>query len=853
MKNLYYLILFLFGIVNAQIVNIPDAEFKDRLLTGGGIDENLEYIDIDANNDGEIQYSEAQMVYMLNVGADQISDMTGIEAFTNLIDLQCYENNINTLDLTALVNLKSLSCRDNRLSSLNVSGLVNLESLSCSNNYLSSLNLEGLENLEYLSCNNNLLQSLNLSDSPNLKSLGANDNELTSLQIDGLLNLEYLGVSDSNLQSLNLSSFNQLKRVYCGNNNLSYLNVSGLSLLETLDISGNPSLGGNIQFQNLPNLAYFYVQNIGATHLDVSHLGSLKTLYCGYNEGFVSLNVNGLTELDNLYIRKNNLTELDLSTNTKLRKLNCIDSFSLRDLDLSNNYYLDELDISEFSHRSELTYLNIKNGSNFLLVEDIFLKPDNCYICVDENDGYYSYEGTFTTTYCSYDPGGTNNIITGTLRFDNDNDGSCEAESNHISSYIKLNISDGIDQGHTFANSSGTYNFYTQDGTYTITPEINENPELFNINPESADITFIQVDGSVQTQNFCITPNGNHPDVEIMVFPLEPARPGFESSYKIVYRNKGNQTVSGDINFEYDDSRMDLILSNPIADSQSTGSLTYNFSGLNPFETKEIILSFEINAPTDTPAVNIGDILPFTTQINIPDDENPGDNTYDFNQEVVGSFDPNDITCIEGKSVDAAMIGEELHYKIRFENTGNYPAERVVVAMPINTEEYDVSSFQLLNTSHNVHARVVNNTAEFFFEQIDLAPNEEGDILFSIKSLDSLEVGDSVMSYADIYFDYNYPITTNEEITTYEILGTEEVGTNVSLNLYPNPVKDSYTLKSDAKIKTIELYDSSGRLLKVSMVNDFETKQDMSAQPKGIYILKVYTEKGVNAQKIVKQ
>src|SRR5690606_6326743 len=118
------------------------------------------------------------------------------------------------------------------------------------------------------------------------------------------------------------------------------------------------------------------------------------------------------------------------------------------------------------------------------------------------------------------------------------------------------------------------------------------------------------------------------------------------------------------------------------------GLLSYNFSDLNPFETQTIYLNFDINAPTDTPPVNIGDILPFSSEINIAEDEIPNDNIFELNQEVIGSYDPNDIICLQGESVSPEMIGEELHYRIRFENTGNYPAERIVVAMPVNPEDY---------------------------------------------------------------------------------------------------------------------------------------------------------------------
>lgn len=59
----------------AQIVNIPDANFKTALLAIGGLD---------ANSDEEIQCSETlTLTGTLNVSNKSISNLTGIEAFTN--------------------------------------------------------------------------------------------------------------------------------------------------------------------------------------------------------------------------------------------------------------------------------------------------------------------------------------------------------------------------------------------------------------------------------------------------------------------------------------------------------------------------------------------------------------------------------------------------------------------------------------------------------------------------------------------------------------------------------------------------------------------------------------------------
>ncbi len=77
MKTLLPLItILLFALfVNAQVVNIPDANFKAALVDD---------LSINTNGDGEIQVSEALATTNINVRDSHITDLSGIEAFTNL-------------------------------------------------------------------------------------------------------------------------------------------------------------------------------------------------------------------------------------------------------------------------------------------------------------------------------------------------------------------------------------------------------------------------------------------------------------------------------------------------------------------------------------------------------------------------------------------------------------------------------------------------------------------------------------------------------------------------------------------------------------------------------------------------
>lgn len=202
------------GILNAQVVNIPDTNFKNKLLQANSsntIAQNLSgsYFKIDSNNDGQIQSSEAQQVSYLDVKNSNISSLTGINNFTSLVTLNCKLNRLTSLDVRGISNLGVLYCDNNTLSSLLVSGLSNLVYLYCQNNLnLTTINLTGLNKLILLECFVNKITTLDFSETPKLQTLSCNNNSLSSLNISGLQYLSTLNCSNNQLTSFNLKNGN---------------------------------------------------------------------------------------------------------------------------------------------------------------------------------------------------------------------------------------------------------------------------------------------------------------------------------------------------------------------------------------------------------------------------------------------------------------------------------------------------------------------------------------------------------------------------------------------------------------------------------------------------------------------
>lgn len=203
--------------------HFPDANF-------------LKYVEkiIDTDHSGTLSQEErnATVIYVLGMG---IKDLTGIEFFPELENLDCSENQLTQLDVSKNPKLERLVCYENKLTSLDVSGNTSLTELHCYTNQLTSLNLGENANLDILNCVVNRLTSLDLSGNANLTRLACSSNLLTSLDVSNNPNLILLDCERNLLTSLNVSKNTELDTLDCSGNKLSLeLSDSGRFDLSTL-------------------------------------------------------------------------------------------------------------------------------------------------------------------------------------------------------------------------------------------------------------------------------------------------------------------------------------------------------------------------------------------------------------------------------------------------------------------------------------------------------------------------------------------------------------------------------------------------------------------------------------------
>lgn len=391
----------------AQIVNIPDANFKAYLVSNPAIN---------TNGDNEIQVSEASaFTGEINVSNKGISLLWGIEYFTEITGLNCSLNSIQQLDLSNNKKLITLNCSgitldqygnneypNGQIETLNLTQNTNLKTLICSGNRLTNLDISKNIKLEYLDCSYNrsynynngyeeiYIRNLDISKNTNLRYLDVHNNQISTLDLSKNIELEFLNCNYNKLSNLNLSYNYKLKNLQCENyywidgaSLISSLNLTNNINLETLNCSGNNlttlniAQNSNLKYldcsnNKLVNINIFY--NTKLLHLDCgsNEISSLNLIYspqleyvnCSYNK-LTSINLSQNINLKHFGCHGNQLSQLDVTANTKLEGLYCTNN-NLTELDVSKNILL-KLD-GLYCYGNKLTKLDVSHNPNLVQV-----------------------------------------------------------------------------------------------------------------------------------------------------------------------------------------------------------------------------------------------------------------------------------------------------------------------------------------------------------------------------------------------------------------------------------------------------------------------------------------------------
>jgi uncharacterized repeat protein (TIGR01451 family) len=236
---------------------------------------------------------------------------------------------------------------------------------------------------------------------------------------------------------------------------------------------------------------------------------------------------------------------------------------------------------------------------------------------------------------------------------------------------------------------------------------------------------------------------------------------------------------------------------------------------------------------------------------------------------VTGSYDPNDKRGFpNGISIEHFIAkNQDLEYIIRFQNTGTDTAFTVVVRDTLD-ENFNIFTVTPSVSSHPYSFRMYGpRVLEWTFANIllpDSTTNEplsNGFLTFTVKQNPNLAEGTLLKNNADIYFDFNEPIITNE--TTHKIsyhintlASLEKLKTQKSnLKLYPNPTNSVITidLNNFSKSVNYKIYTLSGKLLQEKR-NSYGQKisVDVKNLENGLYFIEIEYDTKIEVLNFVK-
>ena len=163
---------------------IPDENFETA-LRALGLDDSI-------INDGVVPTDKINSITYLDVHSKKITDLTGIEDFEMLKELNCSRNKLISIDVSKNTKLTDLNCGTNKLKSINLSKNINLVRLGIRRNKITNIDISKNIRLTILDIDSNQLTSLDTSNNTELLALICTNNRLTSLDISNKVDFKVL-------------------------------------------------------------------------------------------------------------------------------------------------------------------------------------------------------------------------------------------------------------------------------------------------------------------------------------------------------------------------------------------------------------------------------------------------------------------------------------------------------------------------------------------------------------------------------------------------------------------------------------------------------------------------------------
>lgn len=448
--------------------------------------------------------------------------------------------------------------------------------------------------------------------------------------------------------------------------------------------------------------------------------------------------------------------------------------------------------------------------------------------------------------------------VTGVVFFDSNDDGVKQANEPFVPraalSISPLNIktySADVDGRFSFyaTGTSASINVLAENGLLESQESVNVNLTTYSVN----DLVYVPVYASCNNVDLKVNLGGT------------AIRKGYTTNlFRLVVSNQGRTTASN-YTAELILPSLLSIASPTIAPTQQISYVENNtnftkyiwsLSNLKSFESH--VVSMFVNTAN---SVQIGNEFNIKAQLMMSgSDCSPTDNTMEQRYMIYGAIDPNDILVSpKGYGDEGYILADQvLNYTIRFENIGNFPAQKVEI-VDILPLALDINTFKLVSSSFkDVSVAIEGNKLHFVFDDIYLpttamnAEASQGYVTFSIQPKVGLPFDTKIVNSASIQFDSYLPLITNSVLNTIQSKDKELQLIDVSM--YPNPAHDvvyislkhkngnDYTKKLVSKASIITL---QGNVVLEKLFNgEEEIRIDLPIQYQGVYIMKITDSDG---------
>lgn len=406
----------------------------------------------------------------------------------------------------------------------------------------------------------------------------------------------------------------------------------------------------------------------------------------------------------------------------------------------------------------------------------------------------------------------------------------------------------------TFSGTGGQFSAQVWTDVYTLTVA----PGPWDAQAGVPPVADVMGAGLVSSGHVLVlAPTSLEVDLDVaLTGAWPPPRPGFETALQLFVHNTGTVPTGGTLTLTFDPLQEHVASGSGATVMGNTVTWAIPELALGQLAYREVWLSTPLSVP-------LGTLLDHQAIVQtVPPDADPGNDVALLTQEVVGSWDPNDKMVMPvALAPQDVLDAKAVQYTIRFQNTGTWYAEDVLITDTLSAD-LDPSTFQFIGSSHPCTIIFTDGILQFRFENILLPdstsnePESHGFVLFRIRPFTDLLPGDSVDNKANIYFDFNEPVITDD--ATFHVESTTTAVSspyrNTDITIWPNPAKEWISLSAgEGEGMHISIVDAQGRVRKSGIKsNKGVATVPLIGMAAGIYVIRIEHERAVTHVRFMK-